>query len=225
MDLTLWLPRFTAAMEEAFGERLLFLGLQGSRARGEAQADSDIDTVVILDRLTAEDLAVFRAAVETLPYREKLCGFVSSAAVLRSWDRGEFFGFIRNTVPLKGDLLALTPPTGREEARKAVHAGTCALYHACCHNLLYDRSGAMLAALYKSARFVLRAKVFADGGEGCPDLTTLRAALSGEDREILERYLALRAGETAEDLDAWGGPLLAWAERLIVSYEKGEKTE
>ena len=224
MDLTLWLPRFTAAMEETFGERLLFLGLQGSRARGEAQEDSDIDTVVILDRLTAEDLAVFRAAAETLPYREKLCGFVSSAAVLRSWDKGELCGFVRDTGPLKGALRALTPLTGREEAQKAVHAGACALYHACCHNLLYDRSGAMLAALYKSARFILRAKVFADGGEDCPDLTTLRNALSGEDWEILERYLALRAG-AAENLDAWGGPLLAWAEGLIVSYEKGEKTE
>ena len=76
----------------------------------------------------------------------------------------------------------------------------------------------MLAALYKSARFVLRAKVFADGGEDCRDLTTLRDALSGVDREILERYLALRAGETAEDLDAWGGPLLAWAGRLVEAY-------
>lgn len=223
MDLTLWLPRFTAAMEETFGERLLFLGLQGSRARGEAQEDSDIDTVVILDRLTAEDLAAFRAAAETLPYGEKLCGFVSSAGVLRSWDRGELFGFIRDTVPLKGDLLALTPPTGRKEARKAVHAGACALYHACCHNLLYDRSGAILGALYKSARFVLRAKAFADGGEDCPDLTTLRAALSGKDLEILERYLALRAGETAEDLDAWGGPLLAWAGRLVETYAPDQR--
>ena len=225
MDLTLWLPRFTAAMEAVFGERLLFLGLQGSRARGEAQADSDIDTVVILDRLTAEDLAAFRAAAEALPYREKLCGFVSSAAVLRSWDQGELFGFIRDTVPLKGDLLALTPPTGREEARKAVHAGACALYHGCCHNLLYDRDEGILAALYKSARFVLRAKAFADSGRDCPDLPTLRSALAGEDREILERYLALRSGEAAEDLDAWGGPLLAWAEGLIVSYEKGEETK
>ena len=112
MDLTLWLPRFTAAMEETFGERLLFLGLQGSRARGEAQEDSDIDTVVILDRLTAEDLAAFRAAAETLPYGEKLCGFVSSAGVLRSWDRGELFGFIRDTVPLKGDLATGISMTG-----------------------------------------------------------------------------------------------------------------
>ena len=225
MDLTLWLPRFTAAMEAVFGERLLFLGLQGSRARGEAQADSDIDTVVILDRLTAEDLAAFRAAAEALPYREKLCGFVSSAAALRCWDRGELFGFIRDTVPLKGDLLVLPPPTGREEARAAVHAGACALYHGCCHNLLYDRDEGILAALYKSARFVLRAKAFADSGRDCPDLPTLRSALAGEDREILERYLALRSGEAAADLDAWGGPLLAWAEGLIVSYEKGEKTE
>ena len=165
MDLAMWLPQFTHAMEEAFGERLLFLGLQGSRARGEALADSDIDTVVILDHLTGEDLEHFRSAVQILPYREKLCGFVSGAEVLAAWDRGELFQSVRDTVPLRGDLSTLVPPTGWEEAKKAVHTGACAIYHGCCHNLLYERSRESLAALYKTARFTLRAKAWADSGK------------------------------------------------------------
>ena len=39
IDLKTWKPAAMAAVKEAFGERLLCLGLQGSYLRGEATAD------------------------------------------------------------------------------------------------------------------------------------------------------------------------------------------
>ena len=44
-----WMEAFMARMRQAFGDRLAFVGLQGSRARGEATPKSDIDVVVVLD--------------------------------------------------------------------------------------------------------------------------------------------------------------------------------
>ena len=76
-DIKNWLEQYRRTVEAAFGERICFLGLQGSRARGEAGPDSDIDVVLVLDRLAPEDLARYRQAVAALPDRALLCGFLS----------------------------------------------------------------------------------------------------------------------------------------------------
>ena len=49
-----WIKDFLEAVKDCFGERLLCAGIQGSRARGEEKANSDIDVVVILDKLDFE---------------------------------------------------------------------------------------------------------------------------------------------------------------------------
>lgn len=55
-DITAYMEEFTAAMRREFGERLVFVGLQGSFRRGEAKEGSDIDAVTVLDELCAVDL-------------------------------------------------------------------------------------------------------------------------------------------------------------------------
>lgn len=66
LNIESWLPLWSRAVLERFGGRVLFLGLQGSRARGEAREDSDIDTVLALDRLEASDLAALPEAGRAL---------------------------------------------------------------------------------------------------------------------------------------------------------------
>ena len=54
MQLDKWLELWREAVEGEFGaQRVYFMGIQGSRARGEAREESDIDVVLILDALTA----------------------------------------------------------------------------------------------------------------------------------------------------------------------------
>ena len=91
MDMRDWMAAYVSAMLRTFGDRVRFIGLQGSRGRGEAGPDSDIDVVLILDRLAPTDLAACRAAAADLPERDKLCGFVSGAEELAAWDRGNCF--------------------------------------------------------------------------------------------------------------------------------------
>lgn len=64
LNIESWLPLWSRAVLERFGGRVLFLGLQGSRARGEAREDSDIDTVLSLCWL---DTGIFPASRAALP--------------------------------------------------------------------------------------------------------------------------------------------------------------
>jgi uncharacterized protein len=57
------LDRFGSALRERFGQRLSEVVLFGSRARGEAHEDSDVDVLVVIDDLSDQErLAVLDLA-------------------------------------------------------------------------------------------------------------------------------------------------------------------
>ena len=58
---------FLLTLNKTFGDRVWFVGLQGSYARGESTADSDLDVVVILNDLTVDDLFVYHQMLDQLP--------------------------------------------------------------------------------------------------------------------------------------------------------------
>lgn len=91
LDINAWMKRFLAALEKTFGDRVWFVGLQGSRARGEAREESDIDVVVVLDTLIAEDIACYSAMLEALPARPLICGFLSGREELVHWRASDLF--------------------------------------------------------------------------------------------------------------------------------------
>lgn len=188
-----WMQQLTYRLHDAFGPRLRFVGLQGSRARGEAGPESDIDAVVILDAVSLADLRAYRALLAGMPEREKVCGFYGGQAELARWDRGDLFQFIHDTIPFYGDLSALTPPLGREEARRAALKGACDIYHGCTHGLLFDRDTAALRALYKMAAFALRAVYFCRTGEYIFRTDALRERLTPPEARLLDGITAARA--------------------------------
>ena len=77
LDITTWLNGFLQVLEDTFGERVWFVGLQGSYGREEATETSDIDVVVILDELSALDIKTYNTMLDTLSHRELICGFLS----------------------------------------------------------------------------------------------------------------------------------------------------
>lgn len=188
-----WMRQLSHRLQDAFGARLRFVGLQGSRARGEAGPESDIDAVVILDEVSLADLRAYRALLAGMPEREKVCGFFGGQAELARWDRGDLFQFVHGTLPFYGDLSALTPPLGREEARRAALKGACDIYHGCTHGLLFDRDTAALRALYKMAAFALRAVYFCRTGEYIFRTDDLRERLTPPEARLLDGIEAARA--------------------------------
>lgn len=94
MDIGNWLGRWRRAVVDEFGAgRVRLMGIQGSRARGEAGSGSDIDVVLLLDELSYGDAMRYRACVESLPERDKLCGFVAGEQELKSWPRSDSTSF------------------------------------------------------------------------------------------------------------------------------------
>ena len=73
IDMTEWMQGFLRALDDTFGNRVWFVGLQGSYGRGEATETSDIDVVVILEALSAADIQSYSAMLDTLPNRELIC--------------------------------------------------------------------------------------------------------------------------------------------------------
>lgn len=96
---------FAAAVRAALGANLVELRLFGSRARGEARPDSDIDVLVVVsnDRVDAEDRAIDAAFDVNLAYDLYISPRVVTAASLRDpvWRTTAFVQTVeREGVPL-----------------------------------------------------------------------------------------------------------------------------
>ena len=217
LEIETWMNGYIAAVRSAFGDRVRYIGLQGSRARGEAGPDSDIDVVCILDECSLADLETYREAVKDLPEREKLCGFVSGAREIENWDRGELFFFRRDTVDHYRHLRFLIPAEEAGDAKAALRQGACGLYHLCCHNFLHGRSREAVAAGYKSAEFLLRAKVYLEQGVWCRTRGDLARVLTGRDWDVIETAVSLRAGTCREDLSVLTDRLLTWCREILAA--------
>ena len=215
LDIKIWMAAYVQAVRAAFGDRVRYIGLQGSRGRGEASDASDIDVVCILDTCSLRDLEAYRAAVADLPDRDKLCGFVSGTAELAAWDGADLFQFRHDTTDWYGRLAGLLPPENEEDARRALHTGACGLYHLCCHNFLHGRSREAVAEAYKSAVFLLQAKTYLEQGVYCRRRAELARCLTGPDLALLQTAQALKAGESQEDLTALSDQLFTWCRGVI----------
>ena len=212
-----WMRNYVDKAQELFGERLVFVGLQGSRARGEATEESDIDVVLILDEVNVCDLKAYRCMLDTLPERELVCGFISGKAELEGWERSDLFQFCRDTIPVIGDLSFAEEKISEQDVRRAVRIGACNLYHGAVHNMLHGRDSEMLKGLYKSAAFVLQAKHFCETKTYVRRKDELLEKLSGKDREILEICMMLRQGGEA-DPEKLSEKLISFAGELIREY-------
>ena len=213
-NIDLWLTEFQTKLDETFGNRIFFLGLQGSYARGEATASSDLDVVVIFDELTPADLQAYGAMLDTLPHRELICGFVSGKKELENWESSDLFQFYHDTIPIRGSLDFLLRKLDAAAVDRAIRIGACNLYHGCVHNLLHDKSEDMVRGLYKSASFVAQAICFRETGRYIRRQSELRDQLSGDDRLIVDTFLHLKSGG-AVDFTGMSDLLFRWAKTWI----------
>ena len=214
VNIDLWLTEFQTGLDETFANRIYFLGLQGSYARGEATASSDLDVVVIFDELTPADLQAYGAMLDTLPHREKICGFVSGRRELESWDSADLFQFYHDTLPIRGSLDSLLPKLDAAAVNRAISMGVCGIYHGCVHNLLHGKDEEVLRGLYKSASFVAQAICYRETGRYIRRQSELRELLSGDDRRIVDTFLHLKSGG-AVDFTGMSDLLFHWAKHWI----------
>lgn len=215
IDIQLWMENFTQLLKETFDERIYFVGLQGSYGRGEATEASDIDTVVILDKLTADDIKKYNDMINELPHRELMCGFLSGKDELFHWEPSDLFQFYYDTTPMIGTLDELLEKIDKEAVDRAIKIGAGNIYHGCVHNMIYDKSDDIVRGLYKSASFVIQAVAFKETGKYIKHQKELLEAVNHEEKEILTNFIALKNGAGVE-FDTMSKQLFNWVRKLIV---------
>ncbi len=216
IDIGVWTRQLLNKAEEAFGERLWFVGLQGSYARGDATDTSDIDIVVILDDLSFSDIEKYNSILDSLPYRELACGFLSGKKELLNWEPSDLFQFYYDTIPLLGSLDGLLSLLDPRVIDRAIKIGACNVYHGCVHNMLYEKSDEVLRGLYKSAAFVAQARAFKLTGRYIKKRDELSELSDGE---IVKISSDLKNGGKV-DFDEMSKKLFEWSKRLINETEK-----
>ena len=213
-DINIWTEKFLQTLDKTFPQRVYFVGLQGSYARGEATHKSDIDMVVILDELSPSDIGTYNSMLDTLPHRELICGFLSGKNEILNWEPADLFQFYYDTKPIKGNLDELLKKIDSDAIDRAIKTSACNIYHGCVHNMLYDKSEEILRGLYKGASFTLQAIAFKQTGKYIRKQIDLLPVLSIEDKVICETFLKLKSGGTVE-FDAMSEALFNWAKMHI----------
>ena len=214
IDISIWLYSFLKKLDETFGERVFFAGYQGSFARGEATEKSDIDVVVILDKLTVEDINTYSHMLDGLKYRERVCGFISGKDELMAWATSDLFQFYHDTKSLIGTLDCLLPLIDEAALKKAIKLGACNIYHGCLHNMLHKKSAEELTALYKMASFTVQAIVFYKTGRYIREMKYLADIELPQEQSIIDTFLSLKNNEDV-DLDKASTDLFEWSKAWI----------
>ena len=214
IEISSWMDKFVKKLEERFGDRVWFVGLQGSYGRGEATETSDIDVVVILDEFTAQDIQAYNAMLDTLPNRELICGFVSGKKELMNWEPSDLFQFYHDTTPIKGSLDELLVLIDDDAIGRAIKIGACNIYHGCVHNMLHEKSDEILKGLYKAASFVVQAICFQETGCYIKSQKALLEKVSDDERSIVENFLSLKNNNKV-DFEEMSNTLFAWSKKWI----------
>ena len=185
-DVDIWLDTTIEKLQEKFSQNLLFVGLQGSYNRGEATDSSDIDLIVILENLTFEDLKRYRLIIDSLPHKEKACGFISGKNELQKWSKADMFQFYYDTKSLYGKLEDIIQPPSLDEIKQYIKISSENLYHATVHSFVHSNNYVEdLQNLYKMTFFILQAKYFVQTNNYIPTKKQLVEQLNETEKEIL----------------------------------------
>ena len=214
IDITMWMQSFLQKLNETFASRVWFVGLQGSYARGEACDTSDIDVVVVLDKLSAMDIQTYNIMLDSLSHRELICGFISGKDDIMKWEPSDLFQFCYDTTPIKGSLDEVMALVDESAVNRAIKIGACNIFHGCVHNMLHEKSEDILRGLYKSASFVVQAIVFKHTGNYIKHQKELLQVASYDERVIIETFMTLKNGGMV-DFNLMSETLFAWSKKWI----------
>lgn len=215
----IYLRTLIPALEDAFGERLAYVGLQGSYLRGEAHEGSDIDIMVVIDQMTVSDLDAYRGIIQSLDHPEKSCGFICSKEDLAHWNPLEIFHVLNCTKDCFGTLSTLMPPYTRDDIVNFVRFSLNNLYHEICHRYIHadrEKSISLLPFTFKGVFFILQNLHYLRTGIFAGTKAELRSMLSGKDLKVLELSMTLDSS-IPYDFDAAFECLFTWCQETLKS--------
>ena len=218
-DIENYVARLTEQLKEKFGDRLVYVGLQGSYLRGEARDSSDIDIMAVIDDMSVADMAAYRGIIEGMERFDRSCGFICSKEDLANWNPMEIWHVVNGTKDYYGVLRELVPAYTEQDIRNFVKMSVNNMYHEICHRFIHAGAGHNREALpftYKGVFFILQNLHFLKTGAAVATKAELLAQLSGRDHEVLKRSMELgRGGEY--DFDESYELLFRWCQETMKS--------
>ncbi len=183
-----YVQKLIGACKDAFGDRLLYVGLQGSYMRGEATEKSDIDIMIVLEDLSVGDMDAYREILKGIGDYEKSCGFICGKDEMMRWNPLEVCQLRHTTRDLFGELEALLPSATREDEINYVKVSLGNLYHELCHRYIYadrKRNVAAFRGACKGLFFLIQNLHFLEKGSFAVTKRELKEQVSEEDRAML----------------------------------------
>ena len=217
-DLDKYLADLILNSRSAFGERLLYIGLQGSWLRGEAHENSDIDIMVILDGLSVRDMDTYRGILKGIGFYEKSCGFICGKDEMKRWNPLEVCQLCHTTKDLVGVLTDYLPPATREDEINYVNLSLGNLYHELCHRYIHEdreKNAAKFRGTCKNMFYLIQNLHFLESGHFILSRKDLKEAVTEEDRIVLE----MADLPDGYDFDQAFSSLFAWCQGAFVRIE------
>ena len=223
-DLDRYLNDLISNCRAAVGDRLLYVGLQGSYLRGEAHEDSDIDVMLILDRFSVRDMDRYREILKRIGFYERSCGFICGRDELLRWTPLEACQLRHTTKDLLGVLTEYLPSATWEDEVNYVRLSLGNLYHELCHRYVHadrEKNAAKFRGTSKYLLFLIQNLHYLESGRFLLTKKELKEAVSAEDRRALE----LAGLPDGFDFDQAFSVLFAWCQSAFLRVEQlGEKS-
>lgn len=205
------------AMKDVFGDRLIYVGLQGSYLREEATENSDIDIMVIIDKFSVQDLDSYRETISQMQHYEKSCGFICGMDEFSGWNPLELCHILHSTKDYYGRLSLLIPEYKNSDIINFIKLSLGNLYHEMCHRYVHaDRNEnyQKLPMTYKNVFFILQNIYYLKTGVFCQTKKELMGILAEEDKEIMEISLKISIGEPY-DFEQTFEKLFLWIQKTL----------
>jgi len=193
-----YLGELKEKLTEKFGERLIYIGLQGSYLREEADENSDFDVMLVIENLGEGDLDVYREVLVDLGHHDISCGFVCGREDLAGWNPLEACHVMNTTKDIYGELEPLMPRWNRQNVIDFVKLSIGNVFHELCHRRVHGKHENTLQALpvvYKGVFFILQNIHWLRTGEFLNTKQELADGLTGDDREVLAAAMTLKNAE------------------------------
>lgn len=216
-----YLHKLIIAMKEVFGDRLLYVGLQGSYLREEATENSDIDIMVIINRLTVQDLDSYREIITQMEHYEKSCGFICGMNEFSNWNPLELCHVLYSTKDYYGKLSLLMPEYSEVDIMNFIKVSLGNMYHEMCHRYLHAdkmKNYQKLPMTYKNVFFILQNIYYLKTGVFCLTKKELLCMLDETDKEIMELSLGI-SSNAVYDFDQAFEKLFLWCQKTLTGLQ------
>lgn len=204
-------------LKVSFGERLIYVGLQGSYLRNEETVDSDIDIMAVIDDLSVADLKTYQDALVLAGNFDKSCGFICGKADLEHWNPLEICHLLNTTKDYYGELKELVPVYTDEDEKNYIKLSLNNLYHEICHRFIHaDRETniSKLPMTCKTVFFIMQHLYFIRSGKFVSTKRELLECVQGEDKEVLELSVSLQ-NDADYDFEKAFSTVFAWCQNAL----------